>query len=947
MPTHIKHLDPAPQPPISRFARSLPMDRLSGLRPQAWVCVGAGFAREDVKTLVLKGPGGPSTTRRGFVAEAVTTIQEICVRWLASSLYVRGAGEGVPISKEDVLGSLARQEVLRLLLADSRISSGMKELKRLRRQGGFYKRVDQAIQQGRLTFLHEQEELVYAERLTQLFGENPVRDEVRALTLAYEAWMQASRLWDLPLLMKEVMKSDHWPESVSMPEEIYVYSAQTPEVLEFEFWRSLSRFVRIVYVGQKAASGEEPTFQAKIRLQRWHTLDDAADVLADILAGAESLRDHAVLMPDQPSVRRSLRRALDARGIPLADPRDPTRLRTEEALKWAMLPLDVVARGFDRQHVVSWMRGYLDESRFSQWSGEIAIRGIRSGLSSYTGSKLADVHSELTVLNQQLGGRRTCAELADAHLAVIKKYRDRNSARFEGLEKFDVVEFFENLWKSFVADTERVEFSDRRAPLLYWLERLQVRIAEATPPVERLKAENGLEIFRLQQAPLQTAPNLWLFGVPANWLAGESIGDYWFTEREREVLATEFQVRSAIQSGQERREILREWVANASQVTFLDGEYDAAGRERESVYPVLRELGVAAPDGASASDGEDSTFSHGSHPKWAASYGALRPVPPQNIQLSAMAGGPGGALPVLTATQLDRYSRCPFQALAFHRWNLRDAREPDTELWPDVRGNILHLAVKLLLGARDENGNFTILPREALEQAWLLERPKGLLSGDRVERYVKSRLVLVLDAFCAKEREYVNRSGARVISLDDQALRLEGPGFAVVGQPDRIDEGADGLFIQDYKTSSAQPHGAEMLELGYRLQLPFYALAAQRKMQKPVLGVQFIELSRRASRSSGMFFKAYNGKDPGKFSNVTARSKSLLALDPADAWAQCFEHITAHAQAYLNGRFDAKPKKKEKECSQCSVSDLCGRKRLGDNADTEGASAGSSEEGSP
>jgi RecB family exonuclease len=186
----------------------------------------------------------------------------------------------------------------------------------------------------------------------------------------------------------------------------------------------------------------------------------------------------------------------------------------------------------------------------------------------------------------------------------------------------------------------------------------------------------------------------------------------------------------------------------------------------------------------------------------------------------------------------------------------------------------------------------------------------------------------VLHVFCEKERDYFSRARAKIVSLDDQRLSLDYPEFRIVGTPDRIDMTDDGLFIIDYKTSSSLPNGTDMLELGYRLQLPFYALAASQQMNKPVAGVQFIELTTKGGRGAGMFFKKYNGKEAGKFTQVTARSKSLLSLEPDEAWSRMEEQIVFQAQAIISGKVSAKPRvKPEKECIGCQLGDLCGFRR--------------------
>jgi len=316
----------------------------------------------------------------------------------------------------------------------------------------------------------------------------------------------------------------------------------------------------------------------------------------------------------------------------------------------------------------------------------------------------------------------------------------------------------------------------------------------------------------------------------------------------------------------------------------------------------------------------------GSHGRWTPSYDAVRPVPPQRFNLPALPG-----VPAIHATALDRFSRCPFTALASARWRLRDAREPEAELWPDVRGELLHAAVKILVEARDPEGFFFKSPEVALEEAWREVQPGGLLRGERLRSYARATLVTVLAKFCEKERAYVQRANTSVLSLEGPEVRLEFPAFSVNGRPDRIDavdgavEGSEpGLFVLDYKSSSVLPKGNEMLE-GYRLQLPFYAVAAARHFGRAALGVQYVELNRKGGRGNGIFFKQLNGKEAGKLTNSRSRS-SVLDLAPEEVWSLCVGHIEKCGKAFCAGEFAAAPAK-EIECRSCMFSDLCGRRR--------------------
>lgn len=903
----------------------IPLDQVLcdavGLRPNTWLCVGAGYAREELKSILL-------ASGSGFVAEAVTTVDEIAARILS-----------FPQKKNlpRVLGSLARQEVLRLLLAESRISSRMSELKRLRRQTSFFRRLDHAIQAGRMAFSHSEEAEVYEERLKLRFGEGPVRAEIRALAQAYEAWLVGMGFADPPLILKRVVEKlqlSGWPEGCPIPKKILIFSVQEPESLERSFWDVVSQFVEVSRFSN-TTSQKQPQWNWEL----WHTLDDAAERLAEELSNESDWKDHVVLIPDSPSVRRSLKRALKAWGVPESDPRDPMRLQWDEGLKWALLPLQVIARDFERSLVITWAKFYSekDEKTVSSWIDQINARGIRHGLRSYAGGNLESLHELLKNLTQSFSGKKTCAEMAEAHLKFLARFTANQGIPW-------VMSFFEEQWKQFADDWELLGLSATRAPLLYWMDKFQNRIGQAPAPVEQQKPSRGIRVYRLQQSPLEfriqestQGKKVWILGLSSAWLSGQGVGDYWYGEREREVLSTEFAVRSGIQAREERLNSLKSWLNCADQIMILDSHYSADGRELDTILPVLKELETGGDQ--TLKKLPEEPIEMGAHRRWVRSYGAIRPLQPQVVKLTPLPPRLEGEKPVISATTVERYSKCSFQSLAFDRWRVRDAREPDCELWPDMRGNLLHEAVKILLKSWTDDAGFTCTLSEALETAWKLKPPQGWVRSARVESYLRFRMLQILEEFCKKEREYRKRSQAQVISLDEGLLKMEFPEFSIIGTPDRIDQTDDGVFLMDYKTSSSLPNGTEMIQLGYRLQLPFYALAAGKNMQRPVLGVQFIELGRKAGRGNGIFFKRYNGKETGKVTSVTTRSKSLVTLEPEEAWERLESHLLNHGLGYVRGEFSAQAKKPDQDCPTCSVGDLCGyRRRVSDGL--EGGSSG-------
>jgi hypothetical protein len=885
----------------------IPVDEVAGLWPKTWIAVGPGFAREEVKALILE-------QGRALTGRSITSLADI-----AAQILRHGAGPGA--RELELLSPSSRQEALRRLVADRRILARLPEIKRLKRQRGFFRKLDRAVQAARLAVAHADEEAVLTERLLQHLGESQyrvLRDEVLLLCRAYEAWLlgHPSGLADQPRLLRDALTAltqGGWPEKLEKPEKLLYFSGAYPESLERAFSEELARHLVFERVGPLETPPSVPEALA-LQWERWHTLDDAAERLADALV-ERPFEEQVVLIADDPSVRRMLKRVFAQRGIEQADARDPNRLRWDETLKWALLPLEVVASDFERENVSAWCE-------HSGERMEIAARGIRQGLRSYAGGALAPLHARLSELGAELGGRKNLQQVSEFHLELLRK------ATVAHPECAWCLRFLERLWGEVEKDHSRFERADRRAPLRYWLERLNAALADAPSPMEPLKSQGGVQVYRLHQVSLIPFKKVWIFGMSDDFLSGASVGDYALSEREREILSGEFGVRSSLETRKERMAALASWLSTAEDAVLLDAHYDWDAGERESLLPLLRELKDLSPDLGALKAPEE----RGSHPRYTPSFSAIRPLPPQSFELAPLAA------PEITASDLDRYSRCALQALGYQRWRVNDTREPEADLWPDVKGNLLHHSVRLLLQSRDAEGRFTLTAAQALDQAWAKRRPKGLLQGRRVELYARSRLEQVLSVFMEKELEFEARAGSRTRVLDDDLrFRVDFGDFVVKGTPDRIEETDDGVFVMDYKSSSASPNGTEMLELGYRLQLPFYALAAEAELKRPVLGLQFVELTRKGSRSSGIFFPRYNGKEPGKLTKAAPNSKSLLkSMEPDEVWARMKEHVLATGRAYVQGRFAAAPRIGEKECGKCGLSDLCGyRRKSGDGSEGE------------
>ncbi len=874
--------------------------RVGGLCPEERICVGPGFSREEVKDALL-------ARGEAFVGGAVLSLEELAA--LAAGVH-----------PGRTLAAAARQEVLRALLAVPRIAAPLLELKRLRRQSGFLMRLDRAVESGRMASAHAREAEAISERARERLGESPTRGEVRGLTVAYEAWLRESGYWDLPLLLREAAEKLVQRSPPGLPKTILHLTAQVPESLEQQFWERLGQYIDVRRRGPLEAPSARAWPGVSWSWERWHTVDDGAEEVASALAasGPSGWSDRAVLLPDDPSVRRSLLASMERHRVPLEDPRDPTALRTDEAIKATLSPLEMVAGGFEKDAVAAWLLSSREGTRrakeVSDWLHEIEKRGIRRGFGAYRGGALQPVADRLAEAAQALGGRRTCRELGGAHLEWLERGAVDRGTR----------ERLSSLWGAFIEDVERAGWSDRAAPAKFWHERLRERLSDAKPAPLRLRAAPGVPVYRLAQAPLRRFKEVVVLGLPSRWLEGEggAAGDYWYGERERDALAVDFGLRCRDTLRTERLAALRAWAAASDHVRFVDVEYDWDGGERESLAPALRLL---------TGETEPEVQDRGASRRWLRSFTPPSAPAPRLVRLDA-------GERVLSATDLDHQSRCGFLGLARARWKLRDPREADSSLWSDARGNILHAAVKTRVESRREDGTYGVSLEQALDAAWESQGPRGMFRSDRLIRDERRRLLQVLRRFDEEEAAYLKRCGARTVALEGPELRFDpGNGIVVTGIPDRVDETDAGLFVIDYKTGTTLPTGTEMLEAGYRLQLPYYAVALRQMLAKPVIGAQFVGLNSGGRRTTGIFFTDHAGKSGkaapaggGQPVVLGANSGSRLERAPEEVWDRFRELLGEVGGGLASGVFEARPRDlKERECEGCAGRPLCQLDRAG------------------
>ncbi len=912
----------------------------SGLAPRVLLVTGAGFQRELIKDALI--------ARVGAVAG----------KWILSpdqlALEILRDRGSVP----SLISPAGRQEFYRLLFSNRSVLAHYPSLRHLKRQDGFYRRLDQAVLACRDVIAHEQERDVLEERLQSLgLGSVELRREIVGLARALEGWMDSKGLADGPRLLglgiEELLRrraQGEVPAILSGREVLFRFRVQDPQALEALFFDELASFLPL-RDGMELFAAEP--ISASWSWKRSHTLHDSAERLVSQLLARDWSRQ-VILIPDNaPDVRLALRRALQDAGIPEFDPRDPQELRISEAFKQVFAVLDCVAARWEPARVMSLLsatRSFsLDRPKLAAIQRKLAELGQRPGLESVLrvlGDRLPrPVVSRLRKWDSAFRGRMSFRELSEGH-------RDHCETEIADAR---IRAWLEKFWIDFSEDLSRLDILETRFPLLLWMERIRGRVELSSPPVTAVKPADGVRIFRMSQAnAVHHVMELWLLGLPASWLSPPTEADYYLGARERDQLSGEFAVRASRQLKESRKRALQSWISRAAAIEVLDHAYQLDGSESESIESLLLELG--APVGIPCE-------TQGAHPRFLQSYGLVRKAVASVVELPPAASGE----PVrVSATALDAMSRCSFLGLPQARWKLLEREEADWELWPRVRGVLLHHAVEQLVrelesgaAASFADGSAQSLVEQVWRSTWQGALARGEVSGwirsPQLELQIERQSVLVLSRFLEKELEYRSRAGIRCVAAEEDArltlswVDSNGRPVEVVGKADRIDEHPEGLFVLDYKTGAQAFKGGDIRDKGYRLQLPFYALAARAKFQKPVLGVQLVELTRDARRSVGLFPKRLNGKDPGMLTQLGKTNSGLFDGDPDELWSKLDSRIREVMKEFAAGRFESRPTLGSRECTECRARLICGQARrewveqAGADATGEAADGGGSE----
>ncbi len=270
---------------------------------------------------------------------------------------------------------------------------------------------------------------------------------------------------------------------------------------------------------------------------------------------------------------------------------------------------------------------------------------------------------------------------------------------------------------------------------------------------------------------------------------------------------------------------------------------------------------------------------------------------------------------------LQEQSNCPFRAFATRRLGARQQQGPNEAIAPTERGNVMERALQLVWEElKDSDGLCRPDLRPLAEQA-TDTAIEELLPADadpwmlRFRALERARTIEVLMEWLALE------SRRAPFSVVDHQLdvEVELAGLHLRGRLDRLDKVGDEHMVIDYKTGVGLSVSAWQVPRPRLPQIPFYALAMQRK-DKAVGGVAF-----GVVRKGECAFKGYT-QEKGVFPGVSS-SRAFGGTEFSEyawLWGEELERIAA-SFALGEAAVDPKvpPGRTGSSCEHCHLTSLC------------------------
>jgi ATP-dependent helicase/nuclease subunit B len=202
-----------------------------------------------------------------------------------------------------------------------------------------------------------------------------------------------------------------------------------------------------------------------------------------------------------------------------------------------------------------------------------------------------------------------------------------------------------------------------------------------------------------------------------------------------------------------------------------------------------------------------------------------------------------------SAKQINDYGSCPFRFFAKHALKLDSANEPNEGFAPHRLGIAYHeilerlytrLASNKILISADTPDAAAPLADEVTEEVLQKLLDDGSIRKSALWDFEKGEIKRRVVRLLRKESEWNDETPATPIHFERKfgiageeplVIKSEGGEVRLCGQVDRIDKREDGWVVIDYKTGRTPIRHNDALD-GRNLQLPIYAMAASRVIEK-------------------------------------------------------------------------------------------------------------------
>lgn len=300
------------------------------------------------------------------------------------------------------------------------------------------------------------------------------------------------------------------------------------------------------------------------------------------------------------------------------------------------------------------------------------------------------------------------------------------------------------------------------------------------------------------------------------------------------------------------------------------------------------------------------------------------PVPPKRGTLSRQTIDELlGDRDEFSVSEVESYIACPYRW--FHNSVLRP-QEIDAAVDARERGSLAHAILSAFYCAWRADGRARILPEELDDALAGLDEAvaRTLADADRVAQVTLSDRVSAAKAvgwarnIIHDDVDYLPGFVPEHHELAFGRLRerpVEVGGVNLKGCIDRIDVGPQGVFVTDYKSSSAV-HGRASFEGKGSLQIPIYAHVAGKLTGRPVLGGVYRSLKSLAARGFWLDEEICLGRRGSDGDRCSAET----LVDETDA---AIERLKCAVEGMRAGEIAPRPLSKD-SCEFCGARSFCG-----------------------